>query len=78
MNSNLKHYVLINNFYKNLKYKLFKNNNEINLLHREISHTCCQYNKRCYFAKIDSLESQNENIIDLLDDIELYYLNSIC
>lgn len=77
MDKNLKRFVLINNFYYNLKFKLFKNDNEINSLYAEITHTHSRYNRKYYFAKIDLLELRNKRIKDLINDIELYHFDLI-
>ena len=77
MNTNLKQYVLINNFYYDLKFKLFKNDNEINSLYVEITHTQCRWNRKYYFSKIDSLELRNKRIKELINDIEVYHFDLI-
>ena len=77
MDKNLKRFVLINNFYYNLKFKLFKNDNEINSLYAEITHTRERWNRKYYFAKIDLLELRNKRIKDLINDIELYHFDLI-
>ena len=77
MDKNLKRFVLINNFYYNLKFKLFKNDNEINELYTEITYTHSRYNRKYYFSKIDCLELQNKKMKLLINDIEIYYFDLI-
>ena len=76
MDKNLRRFVLINNFYYNLKFKLFKNDNEINSLYSEITHKRT-LNRKYYFSKIDLLELRNKKIKDLINDIELYHFDLI-
>ena len=77
MNSNLKQFVLINNFYYDLKFKLFKNDNEINSLYSEITYTHCRCDRKYYFAKIDLLELRNKKIRELINDIEVYHFDLV-
>ena len=49
MDNNLKQYVLINNFYYDLKFKLFKNDNEINSLYTDITYTKERWNRKYNF-----------------------------
>ena len=77
MDKNLKRFVLINNFYYNLKFKLFKNDNEINSLYSEITHTRERWNRKYYFSKIDCLELRNKKMKVLINDIELYHFDLI-